>query len=213
MKEQLENLKKKCNLRQAKCCKTCCYFDTYEEDFGANYTQYCSNPKNEDKTAKPGEEAHFEVSDLDVCINWRGKDANGNPLRDIVRIEAEPRYPEDAKVNDEREDNDNPKMPFLVKEEKSQEGWCWKLDIDIETGEIIGWPIDIKAVVHYKVCDCCRVKYEDKEYYEYVPDFLEIDDEGYGDYIILTIEDGKIKNWNENNCREFLKKMCKEDED
>lgn len=212
MKVQLEELKKKCNLRQAKCCAICYHFDTYDEDFGANYQQYCSNPKNEDATAKPGGEAHFEVAGTDVCDFWQGKDANGRPLRDIVHIEAEPRYPEDAKVNGETEDNDNPKMPFLVNEEKCQNGWCWKLAIDIATGEIIGWPKDIKASVHYKVCDCCRVKYNGKEYYEYVPDFLAIDKEGYGDYIILTIEDGRIKDWNEENCREFLKKMGKEEE-
>ena len=123
---------------------------------------------------------------------------------DIVRIDAEPRYPEDAEVNGVEEDNDNPKMPFLVKDEKSQDGWVWKLDVDIATGEIIGWPKDVKARAYYKVCDCCRIKYHDKEYYQYVPDFLSIDDEGFGDYMQITIEDGKIKNWSESDCRKWL---------
>ena len=119
----LEELKKKCNLRMAKCCATCCHFDYHEEDFGANYSQFCSCPENEDKSAKPGEDAFFEVSGFDVCDHWHGKDENGNPLRDVIRIEAEPRYPEDAEVNDEEEDYDNPKMPFLVKNEKMQNDW------------------------------------------------------------------------------------------
>lgn len=124
---------------------------------------------------------------------------------DVVRIEAEPRYPEDGHVNGEREDNDNPKMPFLVKDEKAQDGWVWKLDINIKTGEVLGWPKDAKAEVHYKVCDGCGIKYAGREYYDYVPVFLAIDDDGYGDYIILTIEDGKIVNWNEANCRKWLR--------
>lgn len=123
---------------------------------------------------------------------------------DFVRLEPEPRYPEDGKINGEYDDNDNPKMPFMVADEKAQDGWVWKLDVNIKTGEVIGWPKDVKAEVHYKVCDCCRIKYAGKEYYEYVPDFLEIDDEGYGDYIILTIDDGKIVNWSEGKCRKFL---------
>ena len=209
MNEQLEELKKKCHLRKTKCCGNCYHFDCTDEDFGANYQQYCSCPENEDKSAKPGEDAYFEVSDTDVCDHWKGKDANGNPLRDIIRIDAEPRYPEDAEVNNEQEDNDNPKMPFLVRQKGCQEDWCWKLDIDIATGEIIGWPKDVKARVHYKVCDCCEIKYEDIDYCEYVPDFLSLDGEGWGDYIKITIEDGKIKNWNEKLCREFIEQVRK----
>ena len=206
----LEELKKKCNLRMAKCCATCCHFDYHEEDFGANYSQFCSCPENEDKSAKPGEDAFFEVSGFDVCDHWHGKDENGNPLRDVIRIEAEPRYPEDAEVNDEEEDYDNPKMPFLVKNEKMQNDWCWQFDIDISTGEIIGWPKEVKAKVWYKVCDCCRIKYGGKKYYDYVPDFLSIDCDGYGDYINITIEDGKINGWSETFCREFIDKIMKE---
>lgn len=206
----LEELKKKCNLRMAKCCGNCYHFATYDEDFGANYQQYCECPENGDGTAKPGEECFFEVSCYNVCDHWRGKDENGKPLRDLIRIEAEPRYPEDAEVNGEEDDNINPKMPFLVKKKDTQNDWCWQLDIDISTGEIIGWPKDIKAKVWYKVCDCCGIKYRGKEYYDYVPDFLSIDCDGYGDYINLTIVNGKIKGWSETSCREFIDKIMKE---
>ena len=202
----LEELKRKCNLRMAKCCGTCYHFATFDEDFGANYQQFCECPENEDKTAKDGE-SFFEVSLFDVCDHWRGKASNEDPVREIVRVDAEPRYPEDAEVNGVREDNDNPKMPFLVHDDKYADGWCWKLDIDIVTGEIIGWPKDVRSRVWYKVCDCCGVKYGGKEYYDYVPDFLSIDQDGYGDYIYITIEGGKIKNWSEDACREFLEKV------
>ena len=42
-------MKKKCNLRRAKCCHTCYHFESYSEDFGSNYSQYCTCPENEDK--------------------------------------------------------------------------------------------------------------------------------------------------------------------
>lgn len=123
----------------------------------------------------------------------------------VIRIDAEPRYPEDAYINGVREDNDNPKMPFLVKDEESQDGWRWKIDIDIKTGEILGWPKEVSAKIHYKVVDCFKMKYGKKEYDGYVPDFMAIYDSGYGDYIKIFIEDGKIKDWNEIKCREFIR--------
>jgi len=132
---------------------------------------------------------------------------------DLIRIEPELRYPEDGYINEERDDNDNPKMPFMVADEKAQDGWVWKLEVNIKTGEVIGWPKEVKADVHYKVCDCCRIKYAGKEYYEYVPNFLAINDRGYGDYIILTIEDGKIVDWSEANCREFIEKVLNKPEE
>lgn len=49
MKGQLEELKKKCKFRRAKCCHTCYHFESYAEDFGSNYSQYCTYPENEDK--------------------------------------------------------------------------------------------------------------------------------------------------------------------
>lgn len=70
----IEELKKKCNLRKAKCCATCYHFDYNEEDFGANYQQFCTCPENEDTTAKDGDEVLFEVTDYDVCDNWKEKD-------------------------------------------------------------------------------------------------------------------------------------------
>lgn len=213
MKGQLEELKKKCKLRRAKCCHTCYHFESYAEDFGSNYQQYCSCPENEGASAKPGEPVFFEVMDYDVCDHWQGMDANGNPSRDIIRIEAEPRYPEDAEVNDVEEDNDNPTMPFLTKQAGTRDEWLWKFDIDIKTGEIIGWPLDVKAKTHYKVCDCCGIKYGDKKYRDYVPDFLSLDCDGYGDYITITIEGGKIKNWNEALCRDFIKWLDKQGEE
>ena len=84
-----------------------------------------------------------------------------------------------------------------------REGDDWCPIIEIESGKIINWDQGKTADIHYKVCD-------DGDYYllnqdqnveleknGYVLDCLSIDDNGYGDYIILKVdENGLIENWN-----------------
>ena len=77
--------------------------------------------------------------------------------------------------------------------------------IDVETGIIEGWTQGTKAEIHFKVCDQCTVSLIDekdeivKEHEGYVPDCLSPKENGYGDYIIMDIdENGKIKDWNPN---------------
>jgi hypothetical protein len=79
-------------------------------------------------------------------------------------------------------------------------------DIDIETGTIQNW--NGKEVNLFdKLCDegTFELIYDGNviaQYeHEYVPDFLCIGTEGYGDYIALSInEDGIIKDWNYYRC-------------
>lgn len=128
-----------------------------------------------------------------------------------VKVEAAVRYPEDAKVNGKDEDNDNPAMPFLSKRKGDYgDEWVWKLEIDAATGAVMDWPKETVAKVWYKVCDECKVEIEGiPPYEEYVPDFLSIDDEGYGDYINLTIADGIIQNWNGKAVEEWVGRYMK----
>lgn len=146
-------------------------------------------------------------------------------MKRIIKVNAEVRYPEDAKVNCVEESNDNPTMPFLnlCKFEKKNwsgkgtyiaEEWHWQFEIDAVTGIIKDWPSGINAVSYYKVCDCCELEYyeddkficnNDGEYY--VPSFLCLDDEGYGDYMDLTIdENGQIQNWSIKKVDEWIKR-------
>ena len=78
----------------------------------------------------------------------------------------------------------------------------WTPTIDLENGVIINWPKGVKVHVFYKVCDdfeCTVYDEYDNEvlHYEgYVPDFMAIEEEGYGDYIDMIIdENGCIKDW------------------
>jgi hypothetical protein len=80
---------------------------------------------------------------------------------------------------------------------------CWCPIIDIETGIIQNWMQGAKASIHYKVCDGCAFKIlaVDNEVIftredGYVPKLLCPKERGYGDYIIMDIdENGQIENW------------------
>lgn len=114
----------------------------------------------------------------------------------FIEVRAEVRYWEDATVNDV-EDTDGTMIPCRA-------GNLWAPIIRLEDGQIMEWPQGIHADVHYKVCDQGEYWLLDangtriaKWRGHYVPDsFLCHGDRGYGDYIILQIEDtGRIQQW------------------
>ena len=133
----------------------------------------------------------------------------------ILKIVADV-YPEDAEVNGVREpvplESQNPdkidyKMPGLGKIKRNWgTEWLWTATIDISSGKILNWPEGTTAKTWYKTSDCCGLVYLGKEYKDYVPDFLEIWDDGYGDYIYIEIlSDGTIKDWDAEKCKNWLK--------
>jgi hypothetical protein len=137
-------------------------------------------------------------------------------IKTIV-VKAVVRYPEDANFIEEKlddqnrpynnyisDDGENPKMPFIevMYDVSGNKRFYWQPTIDLENGIIINWPKGVKAHILYKVCDefeCVIYDKNDNEvlYYEdYVPDFMAIEDEGYGDYIDMVVdENGYIKDW------------------
>ena len=132
----------------------------------------------------------------------------------FLKVRAGVRYPEDSefieaendrKVNYISDDEENPKMPFIeVEYDKcGHKKFYWTPTIDLENGVIVNWPKGVKVHVFYKVCDdfeCTVYDEYDNEvlHYEgYVPDFMAIEEEGYGDYINMIIdENGCIQKWN-----------------
>lgn len=95
------------------------------------------------------------------------------------------RYWEDAEV-DGVEDETGELIPC-------REGDYWKPLIEIETGRIINWKEGVTAKVHYKSCDDNTFKLLDKnknvisEINSYVIDMMSPSENGYGDYVIMTI--------------------------
>jgi hypothetical protein len=88
----------------------------------------------------------------------------------------------------------------------------WVFTIDVETGQVLNWSENTKIEAFFKVCDdgnyyLIDSKFQTIDEFEgiYVPSCLSIDDNGYGDYVFLTIqENGVIKNW-EQNFESFVK--------
>lgn len=132
----------------------------------------------------------------------------------FLKVRAGVRYPEDSefievendrKVNYISDDEENPKMPFMKVEydKYGHKKFYWTPTIDLENGVIINWPKGVKVHVFYKVCDDFECTVYDEYYNEvlhyegYVPDFMAIEEEGYGDYIDMIIdENGCIQKWN-----------------
>lgn len=116
---------------------------------------------------------------------------------DIFRLDVNAgiRYPEDTSVNG-IEDTDGQLMPFL-------EDGRWTPEINFDSGQIEGWPVGTTANVCYIVCDDGVYELFDndvniiKSFEGYVPNCLAPKENGYGDYIIMDIdENGFIKDWN-----------------
>ena len=151
-----------------------------------------------------------------------GRYAPTTPLpQKYIKVSAGVRYWEDGVINgeddityEEREKGVQPKMPCA---ELRGNEYRWNLIIDPETGIILNWKRGVKAHVHYKVCDECEIEYfEDgtlictNESDGYVPKFLSPDAEGYGDYMIMSVdENGQIANWSTSDFQYWWAKQQK----
>ncbi|RLI50065.1 hypothetical protein DRO61_04330 [Candidatus Bathyarchaeota archaeon] len=109
-------------------------------------------------------------------------------------VNAGVRYWEDGTING-KEDEDGSITPCKELDR-------WKPIIDIDRGEILNWTLGVKAEIHYKVCDDGIYILQDsdsndiKTIEDYVPSILCPKDNGYGDYIIMDIDEaGFIKDW------------------
>lgn len=112
----------------------------------------------------------------------------------LLKVEAGVRYWEDGEVNGENDDNGT-----LI---PCRDGDAWCPIIELDTGTIRDWPEGVEAEVHYKVCDdgVYSLIGEDGEVLKridgYVPSILSPGGDGYGDYIIMSIDgSGQIEGW------------------
>ena len=111
-------------------------------------------------------------------------------------VKAGVRYWNDSEINGVPDTEDGKNVPCKI-------GQLWMPEIEIETGKILNWKQGVKAEIHYKVCDCCGWDLKDEngevllsEEDGYVPEVLSPKERGYGDYIIMDIdENGLIEDW------------------
>lgn len=112
-----------------------------------------------------------------------------------LKVSAGVRYWEDAEVNGV-DDTTGELIPC-------KNGDRWEPVIDVDSGKILNWRERTTADIHYKVCDDGNYKLFDSEdnllseLDSYVPKIMYPEDEGYGDYIIMKVdESGVIQKWN-----------------
>lgn len=138
-----------------------------------------------------------------------------------LEVDAGVRYWDDGYINgmedtDCEETEGIPQMPcaeYMGEQHRVLHGenWRWRPLIDIETGQIVNWYQGTTANVHYKVCDdfACDILDGNKEvitsYEGYVPNVMCPVDEGYGDYIIMNIdENGFIQGWKKERISKII---------
>lgn len=122
----------------------------------------------------------------------------GNDGKLIINVYAHVRYWQDSKINGVYDDPEDPQMPCVAGADDDK---YWVPKIEADTGLILNWTPCVEASINYKVCDECELTFTKgdavvSKYDGYVPDFLCLKEEGYGDYIIMDIDsNGYIKNW------------------
>lgn len=104
------------------------------------------------------------------------------------------RHWEDAEVNGQ-EDVNGELIPC-------RKGDVWMPIICVESGVIENWDKGTTAKIHYKVCDAGSYELLDENQFPiksidgYVPSMMCPERDGFGDYIIMNIdENGQIQNW------------------
>ena len=92
---------------------------------------------------------------------------------------------------------------------------AFPMKINLETGHIEYWMKGYAMHIYWKVRDQGVYEYIDangniieKLDTDYVPNYLAIGDSGYGDYVIIDIdENGNIKNWNSKSISYEIKEI------
>ncbi len=107
-----------------------------------------------------------------------------------LNVNAGVRYWEDATVNG-IEDTDGLLIPCRINER-------WMPLIDLETGIITNWKKGVKAEIQYKICDDGIYILLDKdsnvvkEIEGYVPNILDLHEDGFGDCIIINVDENGL---------------------
>ena len=111
-----------------------------------------------------------------------------------LQAEVGARYWEDATVNGVEDE-----LGDLI---PCRDGDYWKPLIELETGKIVNWEQGKTANIHYKSCDDNTFKLLDEKHEViksvdgYVISGMAINDNGYGDYVIMEVDAfGNIKDW------------------
>ena len=115
-------------------------------------------------------------------------------------VDVEPRFWCDCEVNGVINDDEEWNGDGIP----CKNGDRWQPKIDLENGQIVNWEIGTTMKTYFKVCDGTYTLTDENNFTViekdgYVPDVLDPYDDGFGDYIILKIdENGFIDKFNPN---------------
>ena len=160
-----------------------------------------------------------------MIVNIKNKEVNVGYLQ----VDAGVRYYEDTVVNGADDislygskGEGVPRIPCVVRVKDKptsciySDHYRWRPLIDVSNGRIVNWKKGVTANVHYKVCDeglyylLDSNKQQIARVESYVPALLDPYGDGYGDYIIFSVDaDGYIKDWHFN--QELVDKLIEGD--
>src|SRR3546814_10818366 len=66
-----------------------------------------------------------------------------------IEVDADVRYWEDARINGIVDADGD----LIFGRDRSKAGNLWRVRINLAEGRIEGWPADMQAEIHYKVCE------------------------------------------------------------
>lgn len=131
---------------------------------------------------------------------------------DVVYLHfiAHIRYWENIEIFKDGVKVDENKMPGRM-------GEFWDCTINVDEGKFLNWIPGVVADVYFKVCDEFSFEFIDNKgnyifnrVNEYVPRFMCPEEPGYGDYIIMHIdENGFIRNWSTYYVKSYLEESLK----
>lgn len=107
-----------------------------------------------------------------------------------LHVSAGVRYWDDATVNGTK-DAEGALIPC-------RNGDRWEPVIDLDESRIINWKQSVKADIHYKVCDDGIYELKDVNQKSiakkegYVPEIMCPEENGFGDYIIMKVDENGI---------------------
>lgn len=144
----------------------------------------------------------------------------------FLKVDAGVRYWNDAKVNgvedtDVEETGNAPTIPcaeYIGEQNRvlRENDWRWRPIIDIDEGKIVNWKQGVTARIHYKVCDDGIYEVIEANgnvvaaYEGYVPNIMCPAGKGFGDFIIMNVdENGIIEGWK----KELISQLAEEQED
>ena len=134
---------------------------------------------------------------------------DGKPT--TLRAVLPTRFPHDSRLNGVHDDEYEPRMPFTTKHGEAWASHVLTLDIDIESGKVVGWPADTTADINNKVVDMgiySILNASGAEICEasgcYVPKVLR-GEEWDDDYVEISIAaDGSVKGWQPMGVLEII---------